>query len=224
MSQILLFIIWILVTLSIAAGATILGKKYGASYPIAIMASLVVVANVIAAKVVPIGPFAINAGVLIYASTFLITDILAEVWGKDEARKAIWAGFFANIALVLFIFIAVNLPTADFALEMGEAFNTVFGLTPRIVLGSMIAYLVSQHWDVFFFHKVREWTKGKHLWLRNNLSTITSQIIDSVLFVTIAFYGVIPITGLMIGYFLVKVVVAIVDTPFAYAAVKYLKR
>ena len=223
MSHIILFVIWILVTLSIAAGATVLGKKYGAYYPVAIMASLVVIANVIAAKVIPIGPFVINAGVLVYASTFLITDVIAEIWGKSEARKAVWAGFFANIALVLFVLVAVNLPTADFAAEIGKSFDMVFGLTPRIVLGSMIAYLVSQHWDVFFFHKIRDWTKGKHLWLRNNLSTITSQIIDSVLFVTIAFYGVIPITGLMIGYFVVKVTVAIADTPFAYAAVKYLK-
>lgn len=215
--DIVIILLWIIATLAITSLSGIVGKRYGVEYIIAIMVSLVVVANIIAGKIVTFGPFVVPAAVIVYASTFLITDILSEKWGKQEARKAVWAGFYANIVLVVAILIAINWPAAPFAKGFSEQFASVLGLVPRVVLASMVAYLLSQHHDIFAFHFWKVKTGGKYLWLRNNASTMVSQVIDTVIFITIAFYGVMDIVPLMIGQYVVKIIIAIIDTPFIYA-------
>ncbi|MCK4824106.1 queuosine precursor transporter [bacterium] len=188
------------------------------------MAALVVVANIIASKIVTFGPFVVPAAVIVYASTFPITDILSEKWGKQQARKAVWAGFYANVVLVVAILIAINWTAAPFAKDFSEKFASVLGLVPRVVLASMVAYLLSQHHDIFAFHFWRDKTGGKHLWLRNNASTMVSQAIDTVIFITIAFYGVMDIAPLMIGQYVVKIIIAIIDTPFIYGILWIINR
>lgn len=217
--DVVIILLWILATLAITSLSAIIGKRYGVEYIIAIMASLVVVANIIAGKIVEFGPFVVPAAVIVYASTFLITDILSEKWGKQEARKAVWAGFYANIVLVVAILIAISWAAAPFAKDFSEQFASVLGLVPRVVLASMVAYLLSQHHDIFAFHFWKDKTGGKYLWLRNNASTMISQAIDTVIFITIAFYGITDIVPLIIGQYVIKLIIAALDTFFMYGIV-----
>ncbi|MBD3249820.1 queuosine precursor transporter [Candidatus Woesearchaeota archaeon] len=209
-------ILWIISTFLIATLAGILGKRYGAVYPIALVSALVVMANIFANKIVIFGPFTVPAGVITFSMIFFITDILSERWGKAAARKAVWAGFFSNLVLVLSTHIVTTWQPAAYASEFSVIFSQVVALTPRIALAGFIAYLISQHHDIWAFHFWKKKTRGKHLWLRNNASTITSQMIDSVIFITIAFYGVFPIAPLIIGQWAVKTIIALIDTPFIY--------
>ena len=116
---------------------------------------------------------------------------------------------------MLAVKIAIAWPPAPFWTGQA-AFQTTLQLTERIVLGSLVAYVVSQNWDVRVFHKLKEMTDGRHLWLRNNVSTMTSQALDTVIFITIAFYGVLPVVPMIIGQYIVKLLIAALDTPFIY--------
>ena len=215
--QLMIVILWIITTFILGSIAGILGKRYGVIYPIALVSALVVMANIFAAKIVQLGPFTVPAGIIVFSMIFLITDIISERWGKEKARKAVWAGFFSSIALVVSVYIVVSLQPAAYAKEFSDMFSEVLSLAPRITLAGFIAYLISQHHDVWAFDFLKKKTKGKHLWLRNNASTVSSQLIDSIIFISIAFYGVFPIVPLIIGQWAVKVMIALIDTPFLYA-------
>jgi hypothetical protein len=217
--MILIIILWIITTLLFVSFAAVLAKRYGVEYLIGTMAALAVTANILSAKIVVFGPFTVPAGVIVFSMTFLITDILSEKWGKKEARKAVWIGFFANLIFVVSVLIAINWPSPEYALEFSEKFREVLSLTPRIAIAGFAAYIISQNHDIWAYHFWKKKTKGKHLWLRNNASTIVSQLIDSVVFVVIAFYGIFPILPLIIGQWAVKVIIAILDTPFMYFVV-----
>ena len=211
-----IIIIWIFATLTVGSLAGILGKRYGIEYPIALVSALVVMANIFANKIVMFGSYSVPAGVIVFSMTFFITDIISEKWGKKYARKAVWAGFFSSLVLIISVYIVVSWPAAPFAVEMGEMFGKVLYLTPRITIAGFIAYIISQNHDIWAFHFWKEKTNGKHLWLRNNASTVVSQLIDSVIFVTIAFYGIFPIVPLILGQWIVKIIIALIDTPFMY--------
>lgn len=216
MNELLLFVLWILITLSVSTSACIMGVRYGSSFPISIMGALVTIAAVAANKIVMVGPLAVPGGIIVASTTFLITDILSEIWGKATAQKAVWAGFFGLILMVISLSIVSVWPAAPFAMDRAAMFHEVLGLTPRIVLASIVAYLFSQHHDVWAFDLWKAKFQGKHLWLRNNASTIASQLIDSVIFITIAFYGVMPIGQMILNMWLVKIAIALLDTPFIY--------
>ena len=206
---------WMLTTLGISTLTLILAKRYGLGIAIGTFAGMVVIANIIAVKPVMFGPFMVPAAVLIYAATFLMTDVITEVWSKKEAQEAIIGGFVANILLVIGVYLTIKWPGASFWKNQ-KALVSILGLTPRIVLASMIAYLISQTHDVLVFHFWKTKTKGKYLWLRNNASTAVSQLIDTVIFITIAFYGILPVLPLIIGQYIVKLIIALCDTPFCY--------
>jgi uncharacterized integral membrane protein (TIGR00697 family) len=179
-------------------------------------------AQILANKIVLFGTFALPAGVIVYATSSLVTDILCEFYGKRKALEAVWGGFLASVLLVIAVEIAIAWPPAPFWPGQ-EAFQSTLQLTGRIVLGCLTAYIISQNWDVHVFHKLKEKTAGKHLWLRNNASTMTSQALDTVIFITIAFYGVFDtIVPLIIGQYLVKLIIAAMDTPFLYS-VKWIR-
>jgi uncharacterized integral membrane protein (TIGR00697 family) len=209
-------ILWIIVTLAGASIIAALGEKYGTGLTIGIFVGLVVTAQILANKIVLFGTFTLPAGVIVYATSFLVTDILCELYGKRKALEAVWSGFLASILLVIAVEIAIAWPAP--AWWQGQAaFESTLTLTGRIVLGSLVAYLISQNWDVLVFHRIKEKTAGKHLWLRNNASTMTSQALDTVIFISLAFYGVLPVVPLIIGQYLVKLIIAAIDTPFLYA-------
>jgi uncharacterized integral membrane protein (TIGR00697 family) len=208
-------LIWIVLTLAGASIIAALGEKYGTGLTIGIFVGLVVMAQILANKIVLFGTFTLPAGVIVYATSFLITDILCEFYGKKKALEAVCGGFLASILLVLAVKVAIAWPPAPFWTGQ-EAFQSTLQLTERIVLGSLVAYVISQNWDVRVFHKLKEMTGGRHLWLRNNVSTMTSQALDTVIFITIAFYGVLPVVPLIVGQYIVKLVIAALDTPFIY--------
>jgi uncharacterized integral membrane protein (TIGR00697 family) len=208
-------LIWIVLTLAGASIIAALGEKYGTGLTIGIFVGLVVMAQILANKIVLFGTFTLPAGVIVYATSFLVTDILCEFYGKKKSLEAVWGGFLASILLVLAVKIAVAWPPAPFWTGQ-EAFQSTLQLTERIVLGSLVAYVISQNWDVRVFHKLKEMTGGRHLWLRNNVSTMTSQALDTAIFITIAFYGVLPVVPMIIGQYIVKLVIAALDTPFIY--------
>lgn len=211
-------VLWIIATLAIVSVTSAVARKYGVEYMIGMYAALIVTANILASKIVVFATFFVPAAVIVYASSFLLTDMISEFYGKDKAQKAIWTGFLANIMLVVSVYIAIIWEGAPFW-EYQNAFETVLQNTPRIVFASMAAYLVSQHHDVISYH----WWKTKfpeHLWLRNNASTIVSQALDTVVFITVAFYGLFPIVPMIIGQYTVKLIIALIDTPFIYTVKK----
>ncbi len=212
-----LVLTWTVLTLGIAALSTYLGIRYGKEFPIAMMAVLVVAANLFANKLVLFGSIVVPAGVLVASATFLVTDILSELWDRETASRAVWVGFFALLCFTVTLIMVDLWPAAPFAIAKADAFHLALGQTPRIAFASLVAYLISQHHDVWAYDMWKRRLGGRHLWLRNNASTIVSQLIDSVVFATIAFYGVLPLIPLIGSLWLVKTLIAVLDTPFIYA-------
>ncbi|MCK9274456.1 MAG: queuosine precursor transporter [Syntrophales bacterium] len=179
-------------------------------------------ANILASKIVCVGGFILPAAIILYPFTFLLTDVVSEIEGRKSARDLVIAGFYLSCIMVLVLFLGKILPPASFWPHQ-EAYETILGATPRIVAASMIAYLISQNHDVWAFHWWKQKTAGRHLWLRNNMSTVVSQLIDSVIFIVIAFGGIYPVTvigTMIISQYAVKLVIALVDTPFCYILVR----
>jgi len=211
-----LFLIMSLTSLSFVLLAFRLGKIY----LIALIATCAVLMNIFVVKGMYLFGLAATGGNILYASIFLATDILDEYWDKKEAHKAVMAGFFVSVFFLITSQVILKFVPADFDIAQG-ALKTIFSLTPRIVIASMTAYLISQNLDVWSFNKLKELTKGKHLWLRNNASTWTSQLVDSIIFTTIAFAGIYPLLKLILFTYLIKIIVAALDTPFIYLSRKF---
>jgi uncharacterized integral membrane protein (TIGR00697 family) len=193
------------------------------------MAIALVIANMQVLKTVEMFGFVTALGNVIYGTTFLTTDILSEVYDKKSAKKAVYIGFFVLIAITVIMQLTLSfIPhESDFA---SPSLELIFGFMPRIVIASLTAYIISQLHDVWAFNFWKRLFKGKHLWLRNNFSTMTSQLVDNVIFTWIAFVGFFGIFGwtqvfewpILIEIFFVsyimKWVVAAFDTPFVYLA------
>ncbi len=216
----LLFIIVMLLSLS----TVLIFLRLGRLWLMVLPAILLLLANIFAPHLVI--AFGINTSIAIplYAAIFLATDIISEHWGKKAARRVVWMGFAAQILLLVFSQLIIRGAPVMFSVEFASALTTVFAFTPRIVAGSLIAYVISQTYDVWMYHILKKWFKGSHMWIRNNVSTITSQFIDITLFASIAFYGVMPnFSAFLFSWWIMKVVVAVVDTPFIYLS-KYVIR
>lgn len=172
--------------------------------------------------------FEISVGILPYPITFLITDIISEVYGKKKANQVVTSGIFASIFSLLIVYVANNAPAIETSPVNNVMFSTVFGQTALAVLASMLAYLAAQYIDIYIFHFWKNVTKGKMLWVRNNFSTFTSQFVDTfaVLFLLCSFEIISwdLFTNLLISGFLFKVLIAILDTPFLYLAVYYFQK
>ena len=178
----------------------------------------VIIANIQVVKTVELFGLSATLGNIVYATAFLATDILSENYGKKEAKRAVYIGFFSLLAMAALMSLALKFKPApdDFA---QESLMTIFSLIPRIAAASLLAYGVSQLHDVWAY----QFWKGKvrQIWVRNNASTIVSQLIDSVIFTVAAFAGTFPIDVLLqivLSTYLLKVIVALVDTPFIYIA------
>ncbi len=156
---------------------------------------------------------------IFYASIFLGTDILSEFYGKKAGYEAVWTGFLALAMLTILGQIVIYFQEIPDTSAYASAFNTLFAGTWRVALGSFAAYFVAQQFDVWFYHELKERTGGKKLWFRNMASTSTSQLIDTLIFFPIAFWGIIPQLGsVMLVAYILKIVVAVLDTPFLYLA------
>ncbi len=170
----------------------------------------------------------VPAGTIAYSVTFPVTDIIDEVYGKRWAYRIVWAGLATEVLMLLLASLDTLIPPAPFMAPAEiECASRVIGLQPRIVVASLVAYLVSQHHDVWAFWKWREVTRGRWLWLRNNASTIVSQLIDTTIFTLIAFWGIYPLdvlASMVLTMWLAKVLIALGDTPFVYLGVALLRR
>ena len=169
-----------------------------------------------------------SVGLLPYPITFIVTDIISEIYGRKKANQVVTAGLFASLFMLIIITISDYVPATSWSPVDDSMFNQVFGLSGAAVFASMIAYLVAQYIDVRVFHYWKNLTKGKHLWLRNNASTIFSQFIDtfSVLFL-LCFLNVLSwdrFSILLINGFLFKVFFAAFDTPIIYMVVYFIRR
>ena len=197
---------------------------------LAVLATLfvtcLITANIITVKLISVWGWVVPAGIIAYPLTFLFTDVITELYGRKTASRVVWLGFGASILMVILVIGAGLLKPA--AIWEGQvAYESVLGMVPRIVLASMIAYLVSQHHDVFAFSFWRRKTKARFLWLRNNASTMASQALDTGLFITIAFWGTVPnniLVNMLVTQYVIKLVIAALDTPFCYLMVNLLKR
>jgi uncharacterized integral membrane protein (TIGR00697 family) len=180
-----------------------------------------VLANIQVVKLIEIFGLTATLGNAVYGSIFLVTDILNEKYGKKEAKKAVWLGFSSLIMMTIIMQVVLQFEPApdDFA---QESLTTIFGLIPRIALGSMIAYIVSQYTDVLIFSFLRKlFPSDGAFWIRNNGSTMLSQLLDTLIFTSIAFLGVYPTDvwiSIFISTYVLKFLVSIVGTPFGYLA------
>ncbi|MBN1989572.1 MAG: queuosine precursor transporter [Bacteroidales bacterium] len=189
-----------------------------------------ILANIQVVQTVELFGMAATLGNIVYATSFLVTDILSEIYGKEEAKKAVWIGFFSLIAMTLIMNLALLFaPLADeFSQTTSQSLSHIFSLMPRIAAASLIAYLVSQQHDIWAYHFWRKrFPAQKHIWIRNNLSTVVSQLIDSVIFTLIAFLGVLEpsvLVEVVLSTYVLKFIVAAADTPFVYLAVRLSRR
>lgn len=172
--------------------------------------------------------FELSVGILPYPITFLITDIISEIYGRKKANQVVVAGIFASIFSMGIILIANYTSAIDNSPINNELFTKVFGLSPIAVLASMLAYLFAQFIDIKIFHFWKRQTNGKHLWLRNNFSTFSSQFIDTLTVITLlCSFGVLPwslFNTLLISGFLFKIIIALLDTPILYFIVYLFRR
>lgn len=182
----------------------------------------IILCNIQVLKIVDMFGMVVTLGNVLYGSIFLATDILNELYGKKEAQKGVWIGFYALIFTTLIMQVALQFkPAADDFID--PALQQIFGFLPRIALASVIAYAISQTFDVWLFSRIKIRTGGRKLWFRNNASTMVSQMIDTLTFCTIAFYGVFPLSTFIeiaLTTYIFKWFVAVVDTPFIYWARK----
>lgn len=171
-----------------------------------------------------LGVLAFSYGSFAHAFTFPCTDAAAEVWGSKRARMMVYMGVVVYAICTLLLYIGVGLPPAD-GWPHNEAYRSLFSGAPRIILGSLLATVCAQLWDIYIFEWVKRRTGSRHLWLRNNVSTAGSQLMDTTIFYTVAFYGVIPnevLPKLILGTYILKLLVALVDTPIVYLVVYWI--
>lgn len=189
--------------------------------------STLAVLNILSVKIVSIGPLSVTIGAYLYSITFPCTDVISEVWGKEKAHLTVKLGLLCYTLVLVLILFSVYHPPAVFWQEKDNAFKSIIGLAPRIQLGSICSYVFAQSYDVWAFHFVKKITNGRYLWLRNNLSTITSQFFDTIIFGVIAFAGVISndeLIQVILGTYIIKLLVAFIDTPVVYLLVKWARK
>ena len=196
----------------------------------AIFIASLVTCNLIANKFVTVDlgfkVFIVSAGILPYPLTFLVTDLISELYGQKKANLVVFSGFIASMFVLLFLWLGGQFNAIPSSIVNDDIYNSVFQNAWRIIAASMIAYLFAQFIDVRIFHFWKRLTNGKHLWLRNNGSTIASQLVDTTLVIMILFVGVwesSQIISAIIDGWLFKMLMAAIDTPIIYGIIHLLK-
>ena len=190
----------------------------------AIFVTVLITANIVGVKVVSFGNFILPAAVVLFPLSYIFGDILTEVYGYRWARKVIWLGFFCNLIFVLFAWVGQILPPAPLW-EGQEAYESILGYTPRLLIASFCGYLAGEFANSFILARMKELTRGRWLWSRTIGSTIVGQGLDTLIFITVAFFGAPFFVPIMILYhWLAKIIIEAMATPFTYAAVNFLKK
>jgi uncharacterized integral membrane protein (TIGR00697 family) len=202
----------------------------------AVFVTALIVSNIVAVKLIQVGPFTLTAALLIFSVSYIFGDVLTEVYGYARARQVIWIGFACNLLAVLAFYTAGLLPAApawtlpgfDTPAAAQGAFSAILGFTPLILLASVIAYLAGEFLNSFVLAKLKLATRGRWLWLRTIGSTVVAQIADTGLFVgVLVLGGLFPAElalGIIVGEWLSKVLYEVAATPITYQIVKFLKR
>jgi uncharacterized integral membrane protein (TIGR00697 family) len=192
----------------------------------ALFVTCLIISNIIAVKIGAFGNHFLPVAVILFPLTYIIGDVLTEVYGFAAARKAIWTGFLCNLIAVIAIYIAIKIAPAPF-FQNQAAFETILGFTPRLLAASFIAYLIGQFANSMVLSKLKVKTQGKHLWMRTIGSTIVGEGLDSAIFITLAFWGVMPgavVGQLVLTQWIFKVLFETVLTPVTYLVVGMLKK
>ncbi len=220
-------LLWLTTLLLDLSLTLLMYRLFGRLGLVAAIVLAILLANLQGPKLTVIFGLETSLGVIFYSSIFFATDVLSEKHGRRVAGQAVMLGFCVSVIIVIMLSIGlIYVPsgrpeTAEFAARIHESFNNMVNFTPRFVFGSLLAYLLSQSFDVWFFHKIKARTQGRHLWLRNNLSTMTSQIVDTTLYSLVVWWGVVDLgTALQLGAakYVFKLAIAAIDTPFIYWA------
>jgi queuosine precursor transporter len=186
---------------------------------IGLYVTFVLVAQILAAKIsvfdLGLWQFTGPSGVLVFSITYLLTDIVNEKFGRKETQKMIWIAVVSQVAMMFFFYLGVKFPAANFWNLQGP-WEQIFGLVPRITIASWIAFMISENFDAYVFSWFKKSTRGKHLWARNAFSSVPALLLDSLIFIPLAFWGVMPIFPLIVGQTAVKWLVGIVSIPFMY--------
>jgi uncharacterized integral membrane protein (TIGR00697 family) len=220
-------LLW-LTTLVLDLGITILMYRlFGRDGLLGCIVLAILLANLQGPKLTIILGFQTSLGVIFYSGIFFATDLLSEKYGRAAAGRAVLIGFAISVIVVLMLSLALLFEpsdrpeTAEFSRRIQESFRAILDFTPRFVFGSLLAYLISQSLDVWLFHKIKELTRGRRLWLRNNGSTMLSQAVDTLIYSFIVWWGVVDLhTALQLGLvkYGFKLAIAAIDTPFIYWA------
>jgi len=193
---------------------------------VATFITCLITANIIAVKLVDLGGLIVDAGIVIFPVSYIVGDVLTEVYGFKQARRVIWLGFFCNLLAVIGIVIGQGLPAAGFW-DAQAAYDRILGYTPRLLIASFIAFLVGEFANSYVLARMKVATKGRWLWSRTITSTIVGQAFDSVIFIFIAFWGTSPSDALlssMLTQWLFKVAYEALATPLTYIVVNFIKR
>jgi uncharacterized integral membrane protein (TIGR00697 family) len=220
--------LWVLVVLLDLSLTLVMYRFFGKMGLYAIVILDIMLCNLMGPKITVVFGFNTTMGAILYSGIYFATDLLGERYGRREANRAVMVGFGVSVCVVVLsqlslLFQPTTAPAnaAALAAQAHDAQTFLFNMTPRFILGSLLAYLVSQTHDVWLFHLIKGWTGGKHLWLRNNVSTIVSQALDTVIYALVVWWGVVDLqTALALGlakYFF-KIIIALLDTPFIYLA------
>lgn len=220
MLNLLLIICWIILITAFSLFGSWHARKYKKPDAlIGLYVAFVLISNIVAYKIAAFDlgftTFFATSATLVFAVTFLLTDIVNEKFGRKETQKMIFIAFITQIAVAFFIWLSISLPSAPFWQDQG-IFTKILGFAPRIMLASWIAFLISENADAYIFSWFKKKTKGKHLWMRNVFSSIPSMALDTIIFVIIAFYGIQPLLPLITGVLVIKWIVGVIDIPFMY--------
>src|SRR5712664_1453744 len=191
----------------------------------ALFVTCLLTANTIATKLVTVGATVLTAGVVIFPLSYVLGDVLTEVWGYAASRRVIWLGFACNALMVGAVWLGGEIPAAPFW-KGQAAYDEILGQTPRILGASFAGYLAGEFANSFVLAKLKILTRGRWLWTRTIGSTLVGQALDTAIFVTLAFAGTVPgavLAGLVAGQWAVKVAYEAAATPLTYAAVAWLK-
>ena len=219
--------LWLMTVFIDLGGTVLLYRYFGKAGLQVAIATAIILANLQGPKLTVIFGLQTSLGVIFYSSIFFATDVLSENFGKAEANKAVRMGFAVSIIVLVMMSLALlylpsNRPeTAAYSASIHESFATIVSFTPRFVFGSLLAYYVSQTFDVWAFHKIKEMTGDRWLWLRNNGSTMSSQALDTVIYSLVAWWGIVDLrTALALGAakYVFKMAIAVIDTAFIYWA------
>ncbi len=224
--------LWLLTLVADLTGTIILYRLFGKSGLIVAIATAIILANLQGPKLTIIFGLETSLGVIFYSSIFFATDVLSENYGRQAAAKAVWMGFVVSVIVLVMMSLGLlfqpstNPRTAGFSADIQQAFSTILNFSPRFVLGSLAAYLISQRFDVWAFHKIKSMTGERHLWLRNNGSTMASQALDTVIYSLVVWWGTVDLaTALALGgaKYIFKLAIALIDTVFLYWARRYFR-